>query len=482
MAYKHGIHTSEIPTSIIPAVNSMAGLPVIFGTAPLHLASDPAAVNRPVLCYSYAEAVAAFGYSENWQEYTLCESIYSQFALFAIAPVVLVNVLDIAKHKTAVSGTNKDLVDGVIVLSDPVILGSLVVQLSQEGQPLVAGVDYEALYNEQEQLIITPLDGGQITDSATQLYLQYDKVDAAAVTSDDIIGGIDINSGEAEGLETLNQVFPLFGIVPGMVLAPGWSHDPEVAAVMNAKAGNINGHFKAISLADVPTAIVKKYTDVSAWKNKNNYIGNNQIVCWPKCKMGERIYHLSTQVMGVIGMVDAANDDVPYESPSNKNLQASGICLADGSEVILGPEQATYLNSQGVVTAINFIGGWKVWGNRTACYPANTDPKDSFIPLRRMNNWLTQTFIQTYWAKVDKPITRRLIDTVIDSENIRLNGLTARGFILGGRVEFLKDENPTTDLLDGIMRFHTYWTPPTPARVIDNAIEYDPSYFATLFN
>ena len=62
MAYKHGVYTSEVPTSIVPAVNSTAGLPVVFGTAPIHLASNRAEVNKPILCYTYAEAVAAMGY------------------------------------------------------------------------------------------------------------------------------------------------------------------------------------------------------------------------------------------------------------------------------------------------------------------------------------------------------------------------------------------------------------------------------------
>ena len=42
--------------------------------------------------------------------------------------------------------------------------------------------------------------------------------------------------------------------------------------------------------------------------------------------------------------------------------------------------------------------------------------------------------------------------------------------------------SPVTNLLDGIIRFHTYLTPPTPARVIEDVIEYDPSYFNTLFS
>ena len=48
MAYKHGVYTSEVPTSIVPAVNSTAGLPVVFGTAPIHLASNRAEVNKPI--------------------------------------------------------------------------------------------------------------------------------------------------------------------------------------------------------------------------------------------------------------------------------------------------------------------------------------------------------------------------------------------------------------------------------------------------
>ena len=52
---------------------------------------------------TYAEAVAQFGYSDDWEKYTLCEFIYSQFALFAMSPCVLINVLDPAKHKETVA-------------------------------------------------------------------------------------------------------------------------------------------------------------------------------------------------------------------------------------------------------------------------------------------------------------------------------------------------------------------------------------------
>ncbi len=482
MAYRHGVYTSEVPTSIIPAVNSMAGLPVIYGTAPVHLAADRAKANKPVLCYSYAEAVAAMGYSKDWKKYTLCEAIYSQFALYNIAPVVLVNVLDPAVHKEAVADSTVTLENKVVNIAEPVLLETLKVKKASAGQALTEGVDYEAAYDDDGVLVITALDDGELAETV-QIYLDYDKLDPSAVTAEDIIGGVSVSDGTVKGLETVNQVFPLYGLVPGMVVAPGWSSDPEVATVMRAKAGNINSHFKASVLLDIPASAdtVKKYSDVSAWKNQNNYIGNDDAVCWPMVRMGDDIYHMSTHLMGVLGQTDAANEDIPYVSPSNKTMQITGLCLDDGTEIILGNEEANYLNGQGIITALNFIGGWKLWGNRTGCYPSNTDPKDAFLCIRRMFNWHAQTFIQTYWAKVDQPINKRLIQTVVDSENIRLNGLVAQGCLLGGRVEFRNDENPTTDLMDGIIKFHTYMTPAAPARELDNVLEYDPAYFETLF-
>ena len=98
MTYKHGIFTSEQATGLIPMTETDAGLIVAFGTAPVHLASDRAQENTPVLCYTYKDAVAALGYSDDWKKYTLCEAIYTHFALYNMAPIVLVNCLSTKKH------------------------------------------------------------------------------------------------------------------------------------------------------------------------------------------------------------------------------------------------------------------------------------------------------------------------------------------------------------------------------------------------
>ena len=190
---------------------------------------------------------------------------------------------------------------------------------------------------------------------------------------------------------------------------------------------------------------------------------------------------MSTHILGVIGVMDAANSDVPYQSPSNREMQITGTCLKDGTDVMLSLPQANLLNNQGIMTAINFSGGWKSWGNYTGAYPSVTDVKDTFICVRRMLDWQYQTFILTYWQEVDAPLMPRLIKAILGSERIRLNGLVSRGYLLGADIDFLESENPTTDLLQGIVRFHTKITPPVPAQDIEDTLEYDVNNFKALF-
>ena len=480
MAYFHGVRASEVPTSIIPPVNTTAGLPVVWGTAPVHLTENPEAnVNKPVICYEYGEAVKAFGYSADWDKYTLSEVMFSEFQLYGVKPIIFINVLDPKKHKTAVPEKAIPITKGVAVITDPVIKSTLVVKDGIGGTKLVENEDYIAEWDDDGVLIITAIAGGE-EGGLENFAVSYDKVDASKVTANDIIGGVSL-SGETKGLEWASSIYTLFSMVPGILAAPGWTHNPTVASVLKAKALTLCGLFRCTVLTDVDTVNVKTYSEVNVWKNNNNYTGINQVVCWPNVRNGDAVYRMSTHILGIIGATDAANEDVPYQSPSNMSMQATGLCLADGTEIALTLEQANMLNSQGIMTGLNFSGGWKSWGNYTGCYPSNTDPKDCFICVRRMFDWQYQTFILTYWQKVDRPLMPRLIKTIIDSENIRLNGLVARGFLLGADVKFLESENPLTDLLQGIIRVHSYITPPVPAQEIDCIFEYDVNNFSALF-
>lgn len=476
---RHGVYVSEAATSVVTPVTATAGLPVVVGTAPIHLAKEAAPANVPVLIHSYKEAVEQFGYSDDWGKYTLCEFMKSHFALFAVSPIVFINVLDPEKHKETTSTESVNINDGVGKITDHVLLDTLVIKMTSDGSTLKVDEDYTVGRNKQGDVILTILPKGKAVGAGT-VKAEYTYLSPEKVTKKDIVGGIDPSTGKAYGMERLSDVFGKYKLVPGLLLAPKWSKDPEVAAVMSAKASNINGHFRCLAVVDIPTDVVKKYTDVVKWKNDNNYTKENMIACWPMVKMGEDKYHLSTQLAGVMCKTDAENGDVPYVSPSNEKLQIVGTCLDDGTEVDTPKEGADYLGEQGVVTAINFSGGWTAWGNHTAAYPAVTDVKDSVIPVRRMFTWLANTLVLTFWQKVDAPLNLRLVKTIQDSAQQWIDSLVAREYILGGRVEFLETENSKIDLMAGKATFHVYFTPPSPAQEINFRSEYEPEYLRKL--
>jgi len=490
--YKHGVYISETGTSLIPTVRVESALPFVVGTAPVNqIAAADRKINEPVLINSYAEAVKYFGFEaaqsfnangDKKFNYSLCEFMYANFNFYGIVPCIFVNVLDPATHKTAVSATELTLEDDAAKLAVlGVIAETLVVTngLSDESAvTYVEGTDYETAFDEEGYLIISWI-GSTVPETVT---VSGYKIDPSLVTKNDIIGGINSTTGKRKGLELINEVYPKFSLVPTLVLAPGYSEDPEVAAIMGAKAVLINGNFRAMALCDAPAnSSVQVYSAVPQWKKTNNLILTQQILCWPKVRNTETIYHASVHLAGVIGVTDNTYGGVPYCSPSNKNASITGLCLEDGSEVVFGNEEANYLNGQGIMTFLNFIKGWTIWGNRTCCYPGNTDPKDAWISVRRMFQWVGNTIVLTVWQKVDEPGNRRLIETVVNSINQWLNSLVARGQLLGGRCLFREEDNPTIELMDGIYHFKVFMTPPSPAEDMEFNLEIDTDYYSTLF-
>lgn len=489
-ANRRGIFVSEDATPVVPPVRVDASMPVFFITAPIHLSEDPYNItNEPRLLFTSSEARRAFGFSvrdEIWRNYTAPQVIFSQFNLYGVSPVVLINVLDPDVHSVDESGVEVALSQyaGVIPV-DGVLIDSVE----------VAGYDEDTHYSlafNRDGLVtinVIPDVAGGIGDVDT-VSVSFTRLAPELVDEYDILGGTDPVSGRNMGLEIIDDIFPRFRLVPGQLVAPKWSGNPVVAAVMETKASNINGHFRCICVNDIPTMTLDDQgemiphlpQEVPEWKNNNGYVSSRQINLYPMLRFGNQEYYYSTQIAGLIGQTDHSNRGVPYESPSNNNLQINGICIEGGDELILDNQKGSFLAAQGIVTAINFTNGWVAWGNRTGAFPGTTDPKDAFIPIRRMFDWIGNTLVLTFFSRIDDPMNPRLRDTVIDSANMWLNGLRASGFILGGRIEPLQeDDNPLTDLMDGIKRFRVRITPPPPWEEGEFILQYDPSYLGLLF-
>lgn len=474
MSYKHRIETKEIDTQLTIPTEGTAGLQVVVGTAPVNLAEDPTAVvNVPVIAYSFAEAQKQLGYSDDFANYTLCQSMYASFQVFAVAPVIFINVLDPEKHKKEYSKTDIVVSSKTATIADTgIILSSLKIK-DQADNDLTIDIDYIAEFNSDSGIDITLLTTDK-TSSVTGLKATANQLDPSLITEEDIIGGYNTNTGKESGIELIRQIYPKFTLTPGILLAPGWSQKASVAAVMCAKTENINGVFTCETAIDMDTSVSKVYTALKDLKAEIAITNKHAILLWPKLRLGIKVFAYSAVWAAMTAYTDAQNSDVPRKSPSNELLNVSAAVLADGTEVVLDTSMAEIVNSYGIVTAIN-DGGWRAWGNNTAAYPGTTDPKDRWISCRRMMSWYRNHFILTYKAKVDDSANYRLIEAVVDAENLYLNSLTSSGSIAGGTITFNEDDNPIESIMNGSIIFYTkiaFWT---PAKYIVNNIEFDPT-------
>lgn len=474
MSVKHGVYVSEQPTSAGTPVVAPSGVPFVIGGAPVQCAASPAASGRPVLCTGWDEFVEKFGYSEDWESYTLCEFAYSHFRLYGCQPVIFCNVLNPSAMKEAVTASEKDVTSHRVVLPVEAINDdALVVKTTgEDAETLKKDENYTAFYSD-DGLVVELLSGSDYY-AAAKLSVAYNKVTPASVTTQAV----------ATAMNAIDLCMSTVGTIPDLICAPGYSHDSGVAALMTTKAESLNGVFRGKAIVDIDCSAsgCRSYSDVAAAKAAANMVSPDQIVCWPMVALGGKKFHLSTHVAGLMAQVDAGNGN-PYESPSNKNLRVDSLILADGTEALHSKAQADTVVEAGVVTALNFLAsGWVCWGNYTACYPGNTDVKDYFIPISRMFDWVGNTMVQTFWSRLDKPTIPRLIDTILDTANIWLNGLVGSGYVLGARVEMRDEENPQTDLMAGIIRLHIYMTPPAPTQEIDFLLEYDADYVTQAFS
>ncbi len=473
MAYQHGIDIKENATSISAPITGTAGLQVVFGTAPVNLLADPySAVNKLIIAYSLADAVAGLGYSTDYENYTLCQSMDANFKLFGVAPVIFCNVLDPAKHKTTQEETECELSGGQATLKvTGMLLDTVVVKA---GDTRISNENYITSFDNNGYVVVTLTAAGQTAVTTGTLKISGEKLDPAAVTATDIIGGYDSVTGKETGIELVRQVYPKFSMTPGLLLAPGWSHDASVATTLAAKCNEINGVFTCECLIDISTENARKYTDVGAEKENIACISKHAILCWPMAEYKGKIFYLSSVLAACIAHTDISNDDVPNLSPSNIPMPISGAVLQDGTEILLDQIQANDLNAIGVVTVLN-SNGWRSWGNNTACYPDNIDPKDRWIACRRFFSWHGNTFIRLYGERVDSPANYRLIESLVDDENVRGNSLVSQGKAAGIRIEYNADENPAKQVIDGKIKFHQYLAPYTPAEYIENTLEFDRS-------
>ena len=378
--YKHGAY------GVIQAVGSRVadesqGAIVYVGTAPVHNVEGGANnVNKPIVVNNIAEARKYFGYSDEWDKYTLCEAMHVHLENKGVGPLVFINVLNPATHKASESGTvSKTPENGRVTIpaAQDIILDSVVVKSGNTAK--IKGTDYAIAYNvEKKTITISELTAGALGTSA--LTITYNTIDASAVTTADVIGASD-GLGLNTGIFAIKNVYQLTGYIPAYLAAPGFSSVPAVHAAMYQNSVKVNGHWDVYMFVDLP--IVNGETPLTldtakTYKNGNGYTKENETVFFPLAQGTDgKIYHLSVLAAANFQELLLAQDGIPYKTASNTDcslienlyLGASNTGRVYDDSII-----NEKLNKNGIASAAFTGGAWHLWLPQRRLRPGQRRP------------------------------------------------------------------------------------------------------------
>lgn len=286
-----------------------------------------------------------------------------------------------------------------------------------------------------------------------------------ALTMSNVIGGVDVSTGNRLGVHALLGSESKNGFCPRILIAPGFTHqrpvDPDDATVKLANPVvsellGIANKLRAVIIADAPNT-----RDADAVDYAKDFGSGRVYVIDPYSKVNRNGVIVeeptSSRVAGVIARVDEERGF--WWSPSNNEIY--GI-VGTGRPIEFsiggGSSQSNLLNEMNVNTIIR-QGGYRLWGNRTT----SADPKFAFISVRRTADMINDAILRGHMWAVDRNITKGYLEEVVAGVNNYLSDLKAKGAILGGVCWAEKELNTAANITQGRVYFAFKFTPPYPA-------------------
>ncbi|MBP1926848.1 phage tail sheath protein FI [Sedimentibacter acidaminivorans] len=455
--YKHGIYGERVPSEV-KIEKSTGTIPLYVGTAPVFRTNNPQNINTPIIISTLNDAIEKFGYNENddFEVYTLCGCIFAHLsnAIKPIGPIILVNVLDGSKVESEATTKTINLINGIGYIEDDLDISTISITDLDEG------IDYSAEYEGNKVKIVVTASG--VGNSIDISYKKIDKI----VTDMEIVTGLDV----------VDTIYQTLNVVPNILVTPGFNSASVESALVN-KSYAVDGNMEAIAVTDIDSKVVKTIDDAIAWKNTNKFVSTKNKTCWPRFKVGGKIIYASIIAAVTMQIVDSQNDNVPYESPSNKTIDITSMVVGQGQDVSIikfNKIDANRLNEKGITTALFNGGKWVLWGPHMSNYEYGVTEKadEIFDSSVRTNIYLNTDFIVRNADIVDSPLARNDIDSIINTEQARLNSLVSDGKLLYAKIDFIANQNVDSDLINGDFVFNSDVTNTPPAKSITNKVQY----------
>lgn len=462
-SYLHGVETIELERGTRPIRSVRTAVIGLVGTAPIwEVDASARSTNEPVLITNPVDAAKRFGTARSG--YTIPQALRAIFDQGA-GIVVVVNVFDPAKHKTAVASAPSAFDSkGVITLPHQGV-AAVAVKSAEGDITYLEGTDYTV---DAVAGVIRRVEGGQLAIE-DQVQVSYDRPDPSEVTAVEVIGAVDVG-GKRGGMKALAESAGRYGFAPKLLISPVYCTQQSVAAELEAQATSLRG----VALVDAPIGTTVDGTIAgrgSAGAINFQSASDRVILCYPHVRVYdpaanlEVLEPLSQRLAGVIAARDL---ELGYWwSPSNAEIRGIIGLERQLTAGINDPSsEVNRLNEAGITTVFTGFGaGFRSWGNRSAAHPSLTHPRN-FVAVRRTADILHESIEGAMLQFLDQPITDALVDSISESVGAFIRTLIGRGALIDGSCTFDPAKNPPAEIAAGHLTFDVSFMPPTPAERI----------------
>lgn len=457
-AFHHGVETIKIDGGSVPVYTVDGAITAIIGTAPV------GAVNELTVCQTKKD-FAAFGGELTGKGFTLPDAAHI-WTRYGSGAAYVVNVCDPAKHKTTVSNE-------VLTVDPDTLTARTAKPALQAGYALVDG---SSALTEGTHYSINTLTGEIVYKTKPAApKITYTHTDPAKVTEADIIGAYVAQTGKRTGMELLTEGFNRFGADAKIIIAPEYDKTATCAAAMIALAGKLG----AIAYINAPKG--KSLSRALEGRGPAGAINfqtasDRAQLFFPHVAGLLGIEHLATHAAGLRMKTDVEKGY--WWSISNKELLGvTGLEVGLTARVDDPQSETNRLNEKGITTVFNSYGtGYRMWGNRLACFPTTTHVKN-FEVAQRTGDIIDESIRRASLQYVDRPIDDALIDSLVETVRTYLGTLQS---IVGFEAGLDYDYDLADAFSKGQVPVKYDYTPKLPAERITHTSVMTRKYLVNL--
>ncbi|MDR0510925.1 MAG: phage tail sheath subtilisin-like domain-containing protein, partial [Rikenellaceae bacterium] len=235
------------------------------------------------------------------------------------------------------------------------------------------------------------------------------------------------------GIDLLLSSGDALGIMPNIIIVPGYSQLQPVMNKMISTAGKLNG-FAAIDIVagTVQEALAARATGTF------NITAQEAVLCYPQTLR----YNQHENANNVVGLsvfwalAKAMRDGASgyWLSPSNTELEEIvGLTTEISSSLTDTAADTNLLNAQGIVTVFRKSGmGTRIWGNWTAAFPSKPT-KEYMIAPRAVRMAIREALVDAMINYMDGNATSVMVDMVTGDVNSFIRDLIGNGALVDGK-------------------------------------------------